>query len=339
MAITQPSSLAIVPANELTLTKMGRGPLATALANINYLWKYHQPPLLDVCPTSGDYVAHADDGMYEFVVPVLSPIDGMPYQLEFRLTPHGGCSSVILQVHTTTSTNWTTATWTSWRTSTQSCTSGTLKTWIPTAQTMGATMTAMRFRITPNTGSVEPQHILLYPKPGDASYLDIDGSFFPWDDALSAADAPVHTEYFNRCKKSAVAVLQARQQCAFSFAQLTSYRTTQPVSPPYGPKVQSLAPVRCVLPFAAESSVLNFRAFTYNASHTTASLVRVQQVGTPKGNAVEFTADGNTDINSIVVYPKNPGTAGAYVDLQLQARSLDVETKLAAVVAWWSPLV
>ena len=344
MAVTQPSDLAIV--KQLTLTGMASDPLKTALTNLNYLWKYHQPPLLDVCPVIPDF---ARGGTYQCILPIYPAVNSVSlllnYQLELRVMPLSGCTSLVMLVETGVS-NYTTTAWTTLFSATVGCTSGTLVNWQPTAD--GLTGSFIRISVTPNTGSAAIHQVLLYPKPDPITAGIRFNGFIPFDDAMSSSGSPIHTEYLNRCKDSTVVLLRDRLQCAMSFAQRSNPLTsTHYLSPPAQPKFSSLPPVRCVLPFADEQATLYVCVLAYNSHDPSTTLVKVVQTNMAGGESALFTANGERNIVELNVRPVNPGTIGAYVDLQIWARSTGTpsgpapsgyETKLDAVVAWWRPL-
>src|SRR3989304_2718846 len=80
MAITTPAGIQITSTSGLMLPTMGKQPLQRALENLNYLWKFHRPPLVDVClnpSTTRDY----------FVIPIMPSADGLDYTAVHRLMP------------------------------------------------------------------------------------------------------------------------------------------------------------------------------------------------------------------------------------------------------------
>lgn len=338
--ITTPSTIQVTPATGLLVPPMAAQPLRRALENLNYLYKWHRPPLVDVCPTCA-----TAGGRGTFVYPIAPSADGLRYNFEHRIMPSNNSTCAITVDYTTAYAGGATA-WTNIYASNPATTANTLLTQQDNAQTVPANAVALRVDYQAAAGTIAPQHLLVYPAP-DAPTAGIKAcGFRPFDDGmLTATGAPVHTELVNRCKLSALAVLRDRRQQALTFLQVET-GTPWIVCPSDKGTILSgalyeafndLPPVRLFLPYQGPDVQLTVAVLADVDAGGTAGLVRVHQVNHPQGEEVTFAADGAINTANLTVHLSGSGT-DRYADLAIGAKCTHGnKTRLRAVSAYWRP--
>ena len=331
MSISAPTALAVTPQSGFIVPPMAAEPLATAHQNINYLWGYHSPPMVDVCPT-----LTAAQTRHTIAVPVLPSVDGIKYAGVVCVVP-SATSTFDWTIKYCTSYTGTGTTWTSWASATGIAgTAGVLSAIAVAATTLPANAVAMQLDVQAASGTVAVHHWLLYPRPDASGTGTKTSGFTPSDDGLlTTAGAAIHTEWLNRCKSSPLALLADRAQAAYSFAQAegntVAYFCTAPnwVALPVG---------RLWLPYQT-AAVLAVKIIASALGGTTTDCVRLRQSGRPLSEAVTADADRTIQSGTMTVYPQ--GEAGqAYVDLICEAKQATGgnNVRIHAVMAWWVPL-
>lgn len=340
MAITTPSSIQISKDYELLVPNMAAQPLKKALENLNFLWKWHRPAVVDVCPTMDTTI-----GRHTLVYPIMPSADGLRHTFEIRLMPSNTSTCQITVDYTTNYTGGGTA-WVNIYTVNPATTAATLLTRSDTNLTIPATAVALRFDFNAAAGTIAPQHILVYPAPNAPSAGIKASGFIPFDDGmLTATGAPVHTEILNRCKLSAMKLLRDRKQQVISFLQKeggTPWITCPSDKPPIQANAvyqsfQDLPAVRLFFPFQGPDVTIDLRVLADVDAGGTADLVRVRQLGVTNANAVTFDASGSIESGTLGLHLQGSGLE-RYADLAIAARTTaGNHTRLRAVGGWWTP--
>jgi len=325
MAITTPAGIQITSTSGLMLPTMGKQPLQRALENLNYLWKFHRPPLVDVClnpSTTRDY----------FVIPIMPSADGLDYTAVHRLMPTNTTTCNITIDYCTAYTGGGT-TWHNLLNINPATTAATLLTRSDTI-TIPSTAVALRIYYDPAAGTIFPHHLLVYPSPGDAvAGIKAGSGFVPFDDGLlnGATGAPVHTEHLNRCKLSTLAVLRDRRQNCLSMVQRDS---SDPLAKRTVESWGGLPVVRAFFPFQGDTVTIDLRVLADVSAGGTAGLIRVSQVG---GQAVTFAANGAIQSDTLTLTLQGDGPL-KYADIEIACKATTGHTtKPRAIMGFWRP--
>ena len=312
---------------------MAAEPLATAHQNINYLWTYHSPPMVDVCPT-----LTAAQSRHSIVIPVLTSVDGIKYAGVLCVVP-SATSTFKWSVRYTTSYVYPTTTWTSWASATGVAgTANTVSAIAIAAATLPANAVAIELDVeVTGTGTIRVDHLLLYPQ-ADAPTAGVRTSTYVASDdgLLSVATAAIHTEWLNRCKSSPVALLKDRKQCAYSFVQIEGNSVAYSCT---SPDFTQLPVGRLWLPYQTGDVTLHCRVIASAASGTTTGCVRLSSVQQDIADRAVFNADRTIQSATLVVATTgDPGME--YVDLVLEAKqsSTLANVRIHAVMIWWEPM-
>ena len=338
MTITTPSAIQITPAAGLWLPAVSAEPLQTALENLNYLMRYHRPPLVSHAYTA----EHALTRSSVYVVPVLPSADGLRYTFEHRFVCDTATQSVTVTVDETATYAGVGTTWANIYSQavTTSGTGGNLTTHTKIDQTIAASTRALRITYTaPGVGARNDHHLLVHPQPGDPAAGIATSGATPFDDGaiVHAGRGAVHEEWLNRCKITTVALLQDRLQCALSFLQDESNQLWQ-WSAGSDTDFRSLPPVRVWLPNQGPTCALTIYALATVDAGATADLIRVRQTGNVQG-AVALTLDATNAIvsGSLAVQTQGEGLM-RYVDIEIGAkRTAGNKTQLKAVTGYYRP--
>lgn len=332
MTISTGGNIQITAQQALVNPAMDQWPLRTALENINYLWKWHRPPLVDLCPTTDPL-----QGRATIAIPIIPSVDGLPYKADLCIWATAATTFTGTIKYCTSYTGLGT-TWTSWKSVSGGVSAAVLTLWNTTAGTLPATAVALQVDVQVAAGAVRVDHVLVYPAPGDAVAGIQPSGFVPFDDGMiSATGSPIHTEHINRCKTSSLAVLRDRVQAAFSFAQVEGNAVDYDRSGSAGWRALPMA--RLWLPYQSKATLL-WRVIASTSGGTTTDVVRVRQLGVFDPMAVLPTFDADRTIQTAVmeVTPQGSG-AMRYVDLALEAERAGVSdsTRIHSAMAWWFP--
>lgn len=341
MTITTPNSIQVTDDGDLIVPAMSSEPLQTALENLNFLWKWHRPPLIDLCPTLDSTVGA---GRWTVIVPIIPSADGIRYAFQARLMPSATSTLTITVDYTTTASM---SSWTNIYSSTPATTAATLLTQTDFDMVIPASAVALRLDYQLATGTLYLHHVVVVPGAGDASSGITNSGFVPFDDGLlSSTGAPIHTELLDRMKLSTLSILRDRRQNAFSFAQKSS---GTPVVVATNTGFGGLPVVRAWFPFQGPTVQVEWRVLADVSAGADTDLVQIKQVGHAKGEIRTFDASGSIESGSQVVAgggtSTNPMTlhlqgSGAmrYADLELSAKATSGNsTYVRAAMAWWRP--
>lgn len=332
MAIVTPTAVGIVPQWQMLLPQMVAQPLQTALRNLNYLHRFHRPALLSAVVNADPLLTRTA----EYHVPVMPSADGLRYTFEARFICSNATQTVNLSWdYCTTYAGGATA-WTNLAANNVvTGGAGTLTTRTDADLTVPANAVALRCTLTaPGAGTRTDHHLLVYPTPSAATATAYASGFRPFDDGLflSADGAPVHTEFLNRCKRSAAAIVQDRKQMAFSFVQefRTAPRLIRSSSVAEGPY-----PIgRAFFPNQKGTTTLDVRVIAGVSAGATAGLVSLAQVGLAK---TAFAASGSIESGTLNVQIQGSGLL-AYADLQFWLKYVAGNaTRPWAIVAFYTP--
>lgn len=337
MAITTTGNLQITPASGLLTPMMAARPLQTALENLNYLWKWHRPALVDVCPTWS-----AARGYY--VMPVAPSQDDLPYTFETRLwtlDTHG--ATIVVQATDTYAGGSTT--WTTLFSATATTTADALLTHVQTGITIPHTTTALRWVLDGSDAGNYPHHLLVYPSPGDAVAGIRSSGFIPFDDGLLAgtSGAAVNTEYLNRAKRSALALLADRKQQAISFLVKESGTPAVILTGNGHDSVfQDLPAARIYFPGQGPSVSIKAFVLAGVSGGSTSDMVRITQLGAGVGALdLMFPADGAIHDGTLQLQVQQGPTGSPldrYADIAVGVRTIGSNvTFIRAVSGYWIP--
>ncbi len=336
MAITTPSDIIISSASQLWLPSMAQEPLKTALENANYLMRWHQPPLASVCFTAENALTRSSI----YIVPVMPSADALRYSLEHRLVCTNASQSVTVTVDETATYAGAGTSWSNIYSQavTTSSTAGGLTTHTKSNQPIAATTTALRVTYTaPAAGSRNDHHVLVYPSPSAPSAGIQPSGAVPFDDGLitHGDEAAIHTEWINRCKTTAVAILTDRKQNALSFCQDETNQLHQWNSK--GTDFYPLPPGRVWFPNQGPTVTLDLRVLGKVDGGANTDLLRVRQVGVPGAKTVTFNADETIKSGTLEVKLQGSGLM-TYADLELAVkRTTGNKTRLMSAMAFWTP--
>jgi len=314
------------------LPDMAQLPLKTALQNCNFLIKHHRPAIVDDCPAQSYTLTRTAT----YVTPITPSVDGLRYSFETRWRCSSATQSVTITVDYTTAYAGGLTTWVNiFSEAKVSGAAGAITEHEKADQAIPATAVALRYQLTaPAGGDRDDHHMLVYPTPGDTTVAVPDSGAVPFDDgAMNHADlAAVHTEWINRCKTTAVAVLQDRKQRALSFLaeELTAGYTRSSDETWW-----SMPPVRVFLPYQAPTVKLQIYVLAQvSGGGATANMLRIGQVG---GVSVKAAATGAIVRVELTVKTKGEG-AMRHADIRIEATTTaGNDTVINAVCAYYTP--
>jgi hypothetical protein len=332
MTITTPSTFEVVTQQALATAALTKEPLHTIARRLNYLWRRHRPAHVAVSPTTETMTR---DTIVE--VGVDPSVDGLLYAFTHRariLTT--GTMAITVEA-------WDGASWATIYGPSSTATTG--STWFEHAHSTTIAAGTRRLRVTYAHGTdtywVSDLHAV--PAPTTTPSTPQTSGFAAYDDGqLAATGAPIHAELLNRCKASAVAVLQDRKHCVLSFAQdrttprFAGQVTQSPGSLFTGSPYQLLGRGRCELPGNLGAAVLTLHVHGKTTGGGTTATLTIRQVGaTHADSSATFDLDDTwqqsssivvvgerPELELLVVNPDTSGTNKAIVD---------------SVVALWSP--
>jgi len=321
------------------LPAMAQEPLLVALKNCNYLMQWHRPPLVTHCYTADDALTRTSI----YIVPVIPSADSLRYNFEHRFVCSSGSQSVTVTVDETATYAGGATTWSNIYSQavTSDATGGDLTTHTKTLQAIASTTTALRVTYTaPAAGSRNDHHLLVYPAPGTTVAGLLTGSgATPFDDGLLAhADkGAVHTEWINRCKVTASAVLRDRKQCALSFLQDETNQTYQH-SLLGADTFYPLPTARVWLPNQGPVCTVDLRVLASVDGGVSSDLIRVRQAGgVPGAASVTFDALNAVESAQLALTMQGDGLM-RYADVEIAvAHTAGNKTRIKAVTGYYTP--
>ena len=340
MTITTPNTIQVSSESELWIPEMAQHPLQRALENVNYLMKWHRPPLASVCYTNTAELTRSA----VYVVPIFpsaDALDGMRYSAQHRFICSSASQAVTISIDSTTSYTGVTTTWVNLTSdaATSDGVGGALSTHTQADFTIATAAEALRITYTaPAAGNRTDHHLLVYPSPAAPTVGIAASGATPFDDGLIADgdDAPVHTEWINRCKATSVAVLTDRKQNCLSFVQEeTSYRYLWDGLA--ADKYYPLPPVRIWFPNQGPSTTLDVLALATVDGGVTTDLVRVRQTGKPASLTSFYDAGGGIQAGTLKLELQGTGLM-VWADVEVAVkRETGQETRFIALMAYYTP--
>ncbi len=279
------------------------------------------------------------------VYPISPSLDNLRHNFEIRLVPSDTSTCQIVVDYTTSYTGGGT-TWVNVYSVNPATTASSLLTRVDTNLTIPSDAVALRFDFQAAAGTIDPQHILVYPAPADAAPGIKSSGFIPFDSGmLTTTGAPIHTELINRCKRSAVALLRDRQQQVISFLQKES--GTPWTDCPSDKSIiqaaavyqtfQDLPAVRVFFPFQGPDITINLLVLADVSAGATQGLIRVRQLEVPNANAAILDASGSIESATLLLHLQGNGLE-RYADISIAAKTTaGNHTRLRAISAYWRP--
>lgn len=345
--VTPSADLTITPAEDLIFRPMAEAPLDAALGNVNWLWLYHRPPLVDACPMIGSGISRTS----YVVIPIVAADDATDMRYDVRtvaITSAAANLTVTLEyctAYTGLAASGTPTTWTNIFTQATATGAGTVTVQTKTAQSIPATAVALRWTVSVSVGTYELHHLSALPAPTAIPTGVRPSGFVPYDDGISAlTGAPMHTELLNRCRGSAISVLRDRRIMRMCLAA-DETQANCAASETDKTALAAWPQVTIGFPYAGETVDLAVYALATVSAGSSAGLIEVRQVaepGLPVTGSITLAAsgtDGSGGIktDTLTVRPVGQGLA--------RRATLDVRSKttagndlhIHALVAIWRP--
>ena len=323
MTITSESAFVLPP--------LAKEPLHTALTNVNAVWLYHSPPLVQGLPADdfGTYPTAAAT----YLIPVTPSADGLPYLFKMAFT---ASKTVTRTYYTSTDTAISGATYSSIGTVSGSTGASGLTTDGP--YTISASTTHIKITIS-TASTVFPMALCVYPDVpsiGVRSGAQPSG-FVAYDDGVlnAATGAPIHKEFFDRCRQSSLAVWHDRRQNCYSlFANTTP---NEPAGQVDAIKVATAhtqqGPIaRIRLPGYTGPTRLSVKAIAATSGATVSGAIAISAKGKDSA-ALALDASGSIVSGDLTVTPEGGGLE-SFVDV-----SLTISGKATADVTLYSLMI
>lgn len=332
MTIAIPAALAVTDALDLLQPKMQANPVGNALANTNWLWRHHAPPLIDVCPSRSSTSSAVTQ---RFVTPCIPDRAALNYRLQALIEIYGAATVGIEVEYATTWVSLAGTSWTSLGTFSSSAGGAGVVTRAIVA-TVPYAAVALRWIITVSTGNYVTHHLLAIPEDDtiDATPGLRDG-FVPYDTGLlDAADPPMNTEMLNRVTGN-VTRLNQRVQAALSFVQPESSTYGQA---PEGVTEGHVVAVARIWLGARTKALLQIQCIAGVSSGTATDVVRIRQIaldGSSIGDGVETTLDADGAIHEAVIdLVAQGGGMMHYADVRLRLQPVGNTATLYSLHGW-----
>lgn len=328
MTIPSPADVEILSPSAFVLPELLPEPLATALTNTNAVYKFHSPALVQCTPC--EYGAAA--GPFVYYIPIRPSADSLDYIFAAALTPS---ITVTRSYSTTSNTDLTAATFSAIGSATGS--TGATGVVNDGPYTLDAADRILKVEISVAAGTVWPQSLCVYPDtqtpPTGASAC----GFRSYDDGiLSQSDSPIHQEFLDRCRRSALAVYQDRRQNAASFVTEATARAFH-LGHVSSSENRAWPRGRMRLPGYAAPVTLRIEALAeYGAGGAVTRAIAVTLTGHDTAS-IDFDADATVNSGTLTITPQADGL-GAFVDVDLQLTGDGVgDVYLHSLMIWPEP--
>ena len=211
MSRPAPASITVAKPSDFILPEFDVEPLVTALENVNAVYLYHQPAMIQGLPAD-DYAGAGTAGA-TYLLPVIPSADGLPYTFQLATT---AATTITRTYYESSDTTISGATYSSIGTVTGS--SGASGIVADGPYTIAATTRHLKIVFDAAPSTMYPEAICVYPTPAASVPAPTAAGFVAYDDGLydTATGAPIHKELLDRCRKSTLAVWHDRKQCGFS---------------------------------------------------------------------------------------------------------------------------
>jgi len=339
MPITTPTGIQISKQDQILVPAMAKQPLQRALENLNYLWKFHRPALVDVCPNIDISLGRS---IHTLVYPITPSADGLRYDFEHRIVPTATSTCNITVDYTTAYAGAGTVWVNIYAVAALATVANTLLTRNDASLVIPATAVALRVDYFAAAGDIAPQHILIHPAPSNAVAGIQPSGFIPFHDGLLVGNtgAPVHTEFLNRCKISSLSLLRDRRQQVLSFLQCDAgvpWTECPGANAVDYTEFQDIAPVRLFFPHQWPTVTISIHALADVSAGATPDLIRVRQVAAPNAAQAIFAASGAIVTANLTLQLQGQGLE-RYADVAIGAkRTVGNSTRLRAISGYWRP--
>lgn len=332
MTVTTPTTLEIVAQQTLASASLAKEPLHKILKRLNYLWRYHRPPLVAISPTVASMTR---DTVVECGVEPSA--DGLSYEFTHRCRIGGANGTMAITVEQWDGSSWTTI-------AGPSSDATTANSWFAKTQTATIAANARRLRVTYAHGTdaywVSDLHAI--PAPTSTPATRQQSGWIGYDDGLLAATgAPIHAELLNRCKTSAIAVLQDRRSMVLSWAQdRTTARHLGKVTSPWGSAFTGSAAMLLGrgplgLPGNGGKAVVSLHLHGKTTGGGATATCSVRQVGASHdGSTVAFDLDDAWKTGDLVVVGERPEVEVVVVNPDTSGTGAAI---LDSLVGFWTP--
>ena len=328
MTIPSPSAVTILSPSAFVLPELDTDPLQTALTNVNAVYRFHSPALIQCTPCE----SAAGAGPFVYYIPIRPSSDSLDYIFDAALTPS---ITVTRTYSTTTSTDLSTATFSTIGTTTGATGATGIVSEGPF--TLGSTDRILKVEISVSSGTVWPQSLCIYPDTQTVPTGSSACGFRAYDDGiLSATDSPIHQEFLDRCKRSALLVYQDRRQNAYSFVTEATARASH-LGHVSSSESYPWPRARMRLPGYGAASTFRVEALAdYGAGGAVTRAITVTLHG-QTSVSLQLDADATVQSGTLTVDPKGDGLA-AFVDVDLQISGEGVgDVYVHSVMIWPEP--
>lgn len=317
MSRPAPASLAISKPSQFILPSLAQEPLRTALRNVNAVWLYHQPALVQSLPAD-DYGTNPTAGA-TYLIPIIPSADALPYR--FSLATDSSIT-VTRTYYVSSDTTIAGATYT--QIGTDSGSTGADGVVVDGSYTVPAATTHLKVVIS-TTGSMFPQSLLVYPYPSSVPSAVQSSGFVPYDDGIleGATGAPIHQEFLDRCRKSALSVWHDRRQNSYSL--VCNSAPDEGEGEGYAVEIGSTATItmpigRMVLPGYTQATRFVAKAIAVSSGATVTGAIKLKLTGIDQAT-IELDASGDIESGTATVIPNEAGLAqGVDVELELSGK-------------------
>lgn len=329
MSRPAPASITVAKPSDFILPEFDVEPLVVALENVNAVYLYHQPAMLQGLPAD-EYSGGTEGATY--LLPVIPSVDGLPYTFQLATT---AATDVDRTYYESSDATISGATYSS--IGTDSGTSGATGIITDGPYTIAAATRHIKI-VYATAATIFPEAICIYPTPAASVPAPTDAGFIAYDDGLydTATGAPMHKELLDRCRKSTLAVWHDRKQCGYSLFCNTDpdgdEGETHKISIGSGESI-TMPIARMRLPGYAASARLTAKAIGITAGATVTDGITITLKG--KDSAViQLDASGAVESGSASVTPDGDDLA-RFVDVSLVLSGESIAAfELHSLIIW-----
>ncbi len=308
MTIPSPTAVTVLSPSALVLPELKTEPLQTALTNMNAVYRFHSPALVQCTPAEPVGAA----GPFVYYIPIRPSADDLGYIFAAALD---SSITATRTYSTTTSTSLSTATFSAIGSTTGSTGASGVVADGPFVIAAGARI--LKVEISVAAGTVWPQSLCVYPDTQTPPTGAAACGFRSYDDGiLNAANSPIHQEFLDRCKRSALIVYKDRKQCAYSFVTEATARAAH-LGTVSSAENRAWPRGRMRLPGYTQNTTVRVEALAeFGGGGSITRGITLTLTGQTSAS-VEFDADATVNSGTLTVQPQADGL-GAFVDVDLQ---------------------
>jgi hypothetical protein len=203
--------------DELVHVPYGASPLSKLGENINHLYRYHSPALVNLALVNTGS-ATASSRTYIFAMPASTDAEPPSATTNYRMEVHGFTDqSTTLTAQLWYQAGQSTSTW-----STAFSASGTVNGdgWVRGTGALLTTVTHGKLVISAAAGNIVPHCVIIYPQaPLPQPTVKTDDGFIPYVSTVleSVTGAGIHREMLNRFRENVRVILRSRRQAVFGY--------------------------------------------------------------------------------------------------------------------------